>query len=149
MVDYNSGEKSSYNEAEKKMERLHKSQQVINTCRLNLLHFDINSGLYHYQIVGSELLSLLAEVRGKMDSEEKKKYEDYRLKLTLFFDLRKIFEVVPIEGFSSTRYGKRLNEENWKELRTMLFQLEDFTRDTLDLRGFSSFNVDDDDDDAY
>lgn len=149
MANNYDGDKSSYNEAEKKMERLHRSQQIINTCRLNLLHFDKESGLYHYEIMSSELFSLLAEIRGKMSKDEKEKYEKFRLDLTLFFDLKKIFEVVHIGSFGITKYGKKMNVENWIALRTMLFELEDFTRDTLDLRGFSSFNVEDDSDDAY
>jgi len=148
MGDYE-GDKSSYNEAEKKMERLHNSQKIINTCRLDLLHFDNESGLYHYQIVASELMSLLAEIRGKMSKDEKTKYEKFRLDLTLFFDLKEIYEIVQVDSFSTAQYGKRINQENWKELRKMLFELEDFTRDTLDLRGFSSFNVEDDEGDAY
>jgi len=143
------GEKSSYNEAERKMDRLHKSQHIINTCRLNLLHFDRESELYHYEIVASELLSLLYEIRGKMSTEEKKKFEDFRLKLTLFFDTSKIFEDVSSEGFGIDKKGRRLNREKWIELRKLLFEIEDFTRDTLDLRGFSSFNIEDDEGDAY
>ncbi len=55
------GDRSSYNEAERKMDRLHQSQQRINDCRLNLLNKDI-SGLYYYEIMAMELLSLLAEI---------------------------------------------------------------------------------------
>lgn len=143
------GDKSSYNEAERKMERLHKSQQIINICRLNMLHYDSSSGLYHYQIVASELFSLLAEIRGKMSKDEKVKYEKFRSDLTDFFDFKEIWRHVKADGFGKGTTGKILIRENWKELRKMLFDLEDFTRDTLDLRGFSSFNVEDDEGDAY
>lgn len=150
MVDnYSDGNQSSYNEAERKMDRLHQSQKTINECRLSMLRFDRESGLYHYEIMGQELLSLLAEVRGKMSKDEKEKYNKFRLDLTLFFDLKSIFEKVSSEGFGRSSNGTQLNQENWKELRKMLFDLEDFTRDTLDLRGFSSFNVEDDEGDAY
>lgn len=143
------GETSSYNEAQMKMERLHHHQKTINDCRLSLLKKDYISGLYHYEIMSQELLSLLAEIRGKMDKEEKKKYEDFRLELTLFFDFKNIYEKVSSSGYGKTTYGYNLNRENWIELRKILFALEDFTRDTLDRCGFSSFNVEDDEGDAY
>ena len=142
------GDRSSYNEAERKMDRLHQSQQRINDCRLNLLSKDI-SGLYYYEIMAMELLSLLAEIRGKMSKDEKVTYEQYRLDLTLFFDFKNVFESVSSAGYGKSILGTRLNKENWIELRKMLFKIEDFTRDTLDLRGFSSFNMEDDDGDSY
>ena len=142
------GDRSSYNEAERKMDRLHQSQQRINDCRLNLLSKDI-SGLYYYEIMAMELLSLLAEIRGKMSKDEKVTYEKYRLDLTLFFDFKNVFESVSSAGYGKNVLGTRLNKENWIELRKMLFKIEDFTRDTLDLRGFSSFNIEDDDGDSY
>jgi len=149
MAENYSGEKSGYNEADRKMERLHKSQQVINTCRLNLLYFDKDSGLYHYEMIASELLSLLYEIRGKMSKDEREKFNDYRLELTLFFDTKEIFNQFSLESFSSSKMAKRLNVANWIELRKLLFEIEDFTRDTLDLRGFSAFNIDDDEGDTY
>ena len=142
------GDRSSYNEAERKMDRLHQSQQRINDCRLNLLNKDV-CGLYYYEIMAMELLSLLAEIRGKMSKDEKEIYEKYRLDLTLFFDFKNVFESVSSAGYGKSILGTRLNKENWIELRKMLFKIEDFTRDTLDLRGFSSFNIEDDDGDSY
>ena len=143
------GETSSYNEAQMEMERLHNHQKTINDCRLSLLKKDAVSGLYHYEIMSQELLSLLAEIRGKMDKDEKKKYENFRLDLTLFFDFKNIYERVSSAGFGRTTHGYNLNRENWIELRKILFALEDFTRDTLDRCGFSSFNVEDDEGDSY
>jgi len=149
MVYGTDGERSQYNEADRKMERIHKLQDVINTCRLKLLKYDADSKLYHYEIISSALLSILYEIRGKMSTEEKQKFEKYRLQLTLFFDTKIVFDNIETEGYTNRHLLVSLNTENWVELRKMLFEIEDFTRDTLDLRGFSSFNVDDDEGDTY
>lgn len=143
------GEKSSYNEAEKKMERIHRSQQIINTCRLKLLYFDNKSGLYHFEITATELINLLMDVRGKMSNDEKKKTIEYREKLTDFFDHKVIFTNSISEGFGSSKGTKNLNIKNWKELRKLLFDLEDFIKDTMEIHGFASFNIEDDEGDTY
>lgn len=143
------GKVSGYNEAANKMDRLHASQRIINACRLNLLHLDSQTGLYNYEIVSAELLNLIMEARGKMNDTEKKEAELYRLKLTLFFDLKKIYYIIPIENYGKTKKIRKLNMSNWIELRKLLFTIEDFVRDTLERCGFSSFNADEDDDDAY
>ena len=143
------GKVSGYNEAANKMERLHDSQRLINTCRLNLLHLDYQTQLYNYEIVTAELLNLIMESRGKMSKDEKEKSDEYRMKLTIFFDLKKIYEVVPIESYGKTKTIKKLNTDNWIKLRLLLFEVEDFIRETLERCGYGSFNTDEDDDDAY
>lgn len=143
------GKVSGYNEAANKMERLHASQRVINTCRLNLLHFDKATELYNYEIVSGELLNLIMEARGKMNKTEKEEAEKYRLALTLFFDFKKIYETIPIESYGKTIQIKKINMTNWIQLRKLLFETEDFIKDTLERCGFASFNMDDDEDDAY
>lgn len=139
MTEYE-GKESQFNEAMFKMKRIHESQNVINRLRHNLLEFSNDFNKYHYEVIASELLSLLHECYGKMSGEYKELVQLWDKKVNDLFNYFPIYENVRSEGYD-TKSGVQLNHKNWNIVRESIFHLENFTRDMVEKHGFASPNI--------
>ena len=135
------GKTSLFNEASLKMKRIDTHQTLVNNLRTNLLNWNPFYLKYNYQIVISEILSLAAEVRGKLSTDEKKDLVLWRDKIIDMQEQTQIYKTKSVETFSDTKNTKEVIWNNWRALRSMIFELEDFVRDLIEEHGLSSPNT--------
>lgn len=138
------GKISQYNEAQLKMVRIHECQSMVNRLRTNMLGKDYLSNKYNYEVVISELLSLLMEVRGKLTVDEKKKIQWWEEMITKFLEYYPPHTYITNSSFAQSKREFMLNNSNWRILSKVIFDLESFARDMLEEHGYGSFDRDED-----
>jgi len=135
---------SRFNEAALKMERINRSQSIINSLRAILFEWNREYGKWNYEVVSPELISLLKEVKSKQPKDEKVKSS--RLRNILFHML----EEFPVYSYSVSislagkEKKKFVNSKNKEEIRKIIYICEDYINDEMESHGMSSPNVDDD-----
>ena len=140
MEDYDS-KKSKFNEAMLKMDRLNNSQKVINSLRTNMLFFNHDYAKYNYEVICSELISLIHEIFGKMNVNEKEKAKEWRTKLLDYLEFVPIWEIEKNGSFSDGGTRKTFYKQNWLGLRTLMLKIEEFVREQLEEHEFSGTNI--------
>lgn len=138
--DNSKGQISNFNEASLKMIRIHESQRLINRLRVNMLAMDGDTRMYHYQILIAELLSLLSEVRPKMNTKEKEKASEWRDKITNLLETLPIVKQYWKDNHRGKQLMSRIDNTSWLTLRKEIFGLEDFVREQIEVHGLSSPN---------
>ena len=131
---------SKYNEASLKVKRIDFSQKAINEFRTNMLRWNEMYNKYNYEIIISEIISLLQEVRSKMGSEEKKTSESYRTLMIRALDVLKIHSQITTHSLGKESKKEVVDYENWTLLRNIIFQVEDYTREMIEQHGYGSPN---------
>lgn len=139
-MENTSGLISNYNEASLKVLRIHRSQEVINLLRTNLLGKDALTNKYNYEIVISELISLVGEVKSKMSSTEKEMASQWREKIIDMVESSSIQKIILKVGLQGRGLYVKTDRKAWCELRKNIFAMEDFAKDMLDKHGFGSPN---------
>lgn len=136
------GKESSFNEAALKMQRIHEIQNVINNLRTNLLRFNYECNKYNFEIVVAELISLISEVWGKLSTTEKETAKGWKQ------DIIKQLETQPIYTHRNSigMCGRNdryiiFNSQAWEDLRTKMFDMEDFAREMLEAHNLSAPNT--------
>jgi len=140
MEDNSKGQISNFNEASLKMIRIHESQRLINRLRVNMLAIDYETKLYHYEIIISELVSLLFEVEGKMNATEMKQCDAWKTKIYMLKETLPLKRRVLTEQYGRKQTKTWIDNISWQIMRTNIFQLESFVRKQIEVHGLSSPN---------
>ena len=139
-MGFDSGKESIFNEASLKVERIHKSQNLINNVRTNLLQFHPDVNKYGYEITITELLSLMFELRGKLSDKNKELCSKWRQLIVDMVEVYKPYEKKIFNTITGEKIQSHLNIDKWKKLREAIFSLEDFIRDLLEEAGYAAPN---------
>jgi hypothetical protein len=131
-------QESSFNEAILKMQRIHTSQEIINEVRINLLAFNHGYGKYNYEVMNACVISLCSEVGPLMKKEELKQFKDLRSMTEEFLFYNPIHHNSNNTTFSKRKNVKKINQENFKKFKELMFFFEDFARKQVDLHGLSA-----------
>ena len=134
----NTNKETTFNEAVLKMQRINSAQEIINNVRINLLAWNQEYSKYNYQVVISCLISLCYEVYPLMKPIEEKEFYLLRGLLDDIMSNKPIFENVSTLNFNGSNNKSKINEENWKSLRNIMFKFEDFARVQVDVHGLSA-----------
>ena len=137
------GLQSIFNEAALKMQRIHESQNLINSLNVNLLMFNSSAGKYNYEVVASEYFNLLDEAWGKLDTNGKTEGKKWKKLLMESLETIPIYSVEYEEGFGDKKKITKLNKKNWDIVRSILFDFGTFVREKLEKHGLSGANRDD------
>jgi len=136
MDEKDEGKISGFNEAQLKMMRIHKAQDLINEWRGRLL-VEVYRGFYGYDMVSSGLNTLLMESKGKMSKDEQKTSSNWRDKLTKITETKRPHYIQSSYGYSGRKYSVKINFEYYEELKKALFECEDFVKYQLEKHGYS------------
>ena len=137
---------STFNEAMYQMFRIHEIQSRINICNLEPLKFHIldegGDGAYGYEIVFNSLTTLFVEASSKLNPDELKEGRNLRNRILNFLRDNKIIET-SFNGITKNNV-KKINKEEWDELKEDLFDYEIFVRRILEAHNLTSPSSDDD-----
>lgn len=145
-MDYSKYEKkqdgfvSGWNEGDLKNLRLHNIQTAINYYKTNPLVKD-DFGIYNYENWFKQIECLCDEGKSKYTAKEKEEVGKIISLIELSLELRPIFKIIKNEGFKNKKM-EILNRENWKENLKLLRLFEDKVKYFNDLHGFSTRNID-------
>jgi hypothetical protein len=131
---------SGWNEGDLKNLRLHQIQTAINYYKTNPLVKD-EFGVYGYENWFKQIECLCDEGKSKYSSLEKEEIEKLVNLIELSFEFKPIFKVVYDVSYK-TRRIETINRENWKDNLKLLRMFEDKVKYFNDLHGFSTRNID-------
>jgi len=142
-------DKSGYNEASFKMQRLHESQRRISYVNQDLLKYYHELNGFGYIVKKSELGNLFQEVWGKLDDANKKKVKDLKVMMDNILELFPIQVVKIIIGAAGEKKIASINNENFKRFSDLLFEAHSYVNELLEKAGYSTFTIEADDGDPY
>lgn len=130
--------KGMFNEAIFVVRRLSDLQTQVNNARLNPLAFNIEHGVYNYQIWFSSLTSLMSETWAKLSDDEKKDAETIRAllnKALISFPPHKIVNKIGVGQETS------FIKENWNIIESGLMLFEKKIKSLMDTHGLGNPNI--------
>lgn len=142
-------DKSGYNEASYKMMRLHESQRRISYVNQDLLKYYPELFGYGYIIKKTEIENLMQEVWGKLDEGSKNKVTELRRMMEDFLEFFPIFKTVRVTNVEGDKKVNKLDKENFKKYKDLLFSVHLYVSELLEAAGYSTFTIDTDDGDPY
>ena len=140
MTNEQEGKISTYNEALLKMMRINESQKTINELWVNPLKYIPELDKFGFEVIVSELFNLLSEVWGKLSSKEKKEVSKQRTEILDFLEEKSIFRFQTFFGVSSSHKVQMVFKENWKQLREILFDFQNYLKELYELHEMSTPN---------
>ena len=117
----NEGSISAFNEGALQMRRLDELQAKINMLNMNPLKYDVEAGLYHYQVIFNCICSLFKEASSKLSDKEREEGDQLRKKI------KESIRINKIHYNTKDGRGTKINvfaTENWNLLEEMLYQFE-------------------------
>jgi len=141
-------DKSGYNEAAFKMARINDCQRRINFVNSNLLAFYYEFGAYGYAVKRTELLNLISEVWGKLDSAKngnRDKCKEYTKMMDDMLEYKPIHTQRRINDVGGSKKTSKVNTENFKNISKLLFVIHMYINELLEAAGYSTFTIEADD----
>ena len=136
------GQNSKFNAGVLQIQRIHKLQDTINIANTNALAFNMEYGVWNYELIISCLDSLYHEIRPKLGKEEKENGDSMQSLI------RKYFADYPIykeeEDVRTHKKDMVLSSINWKVHKVYLVKYERMVRQMLDKHEFNSPSYEDD-----
>lgn len=142
-------DKSGYNEASFKMERLNESQRRISFVNQDLLKYYNDLAGYGYIVKKSELGNLLMEVYGKLDSKNKETSDSYISLLNNYLEYFPIRTISYSNGIEGNKKFNNINQTNYKKFEKLLTTIHTYVLVMLEKAGYSTFTVEEDNGDPY
>jgi hypothetical protein len=129
-------DKASFNDASFQMRRISEIQSNINNLRTVPLNFNPNLNTYNYQLLFSNLCSLLFETWGKMTTKEREEAERIR-KLGI-----RVLRVNPphktVKNITTNMPQVIVDPLIWNELEELLIEFEKTIKVSMDKHGLSN-----------
>jgi len=110
-------------------------QTAIATCLITPLSFSVEDNSYHYVLAFNSLVQLFCEISPKLTQPEIDTIIELQNEIQEIIDNNNIFKNQYIDG---RLIGKVLDQENWKKLRTKLYEFNLAIKRLVDARGFGS-----------
>lgn len=135
------GSVSKFNEAYFKMMRLHEIQKVINDCSTNILAFNIDYGVYNYELIFKSLNQLLLETWSKIKKEQKEESVKFKQAIEIF--LLKYPIIINKKDSVTGEPIVKINKSNQIILENWLFKYQSMIKEYLGKVGYDSPNYED------
>lgn len=142
-------DKSGYNEASFKMQRLHESQRRISYVTQDLLKYYHDLGGFGYIIKKAEIFNLGAEVWGKLNTTNKVKLENYKKAIENYLEFCPIRVIVSVPSVDGEKKTNTINIKNFKSFSNLLDYTHLYVNELLEEAGYSTFTIEGDDGDPY
>ena len=110
-------------------------QTAIATCLITPLSFSVEDNSYHYVLAFNSLVQLFCEISPKLTQPEIDTIIELQNEIQEIIDNNNIFKNQYIDG---RLIGKVLDQENWKKLRTKLYEFNLAIKRLVDARVFGS-----------
>jgi len=142
-------DKSGYNEASFKMQRLHESQRRISYVNQDLLKYYYELAGYGYRIKRAEIFNLITEVWGKLDKTNKDKLNECKKAIDDYSELFPIRVMVSLPNAMEDKKRNIINMDNFKKFEKLLDAVHLYVNELLEEAGYSTFTIEGDDGDPY
>jgi hypothetical protein len=142
-------DKSGYNEASFKMQRLHESQRRINYVTQDLLKYYHDLGGFGYIVKKAEIFNLGSEVWGKLDPKSKEKLEKYKEAINNYLEFCPIRVIICVPSVMGEKKTNSINMKNFKNFAKLLDVTHLYVNELLEEAGYSTFTIEGDDGDPY
>lgn len=135
VIEGSEGSESLINSAMMDARRRSILQSLFSFGSTNPLSFDYDEGLYNYEIAFNSLKNMVVEIASKLSLAELKDVVQDKEDIEEFLDSEPIWKQIYNEDRPN---GKKLNFENWKELRKKIFDFAVKLKILSDKRGLGS-----------
>lgn len=134
--DSDEGKISDWNAAALKMKRLDNTLTTLNNINSNLRAFNMENGVYNYQLKFNQCDSLYLEVDSKLSTEEKELGKELRMKIKTMIEIFPVHKNVSNQFYNSSK--QKINMITFRVLERLLFEYEILVRKFIDSHGMDT-----------
>lgn len=129
------GKVSEWNSAQLKMRRLDDKITLLNNINGNLWGFNMDYGIYNFELHFKTCKTLYAEVDSKLTQDEKVRAKVLKEKIQIFLEEYPVIKIIR-SGYNKTATKKQIHF--FKVLEVMLEELELMVREFIDVHGMDT-----------